>query len=203
MKLLFNILFVLFITALALPSDARSLTPVEGLEALRKSFAGMNDFTADLVQEKRLSVMKKKLVMQGKIRFRKPDLFFMELFPPYNARVLLKDTVLQQRMGQNGDLQRIVLPSEQGLSHWFSTVARPVTKVPDGIEIRAEQAGQQTTVLIRPNSGGQLKELMVSLHNDGTVRKLILLERTGDRTEMNFHKIKKNVGLTEADFSLE
>ncbi len=203
MKLLFTILLILFLAAFAVPATARTLTPVEGLEALRLSFAGMNDFTADLVQVKHLSIMKKKLVMQGRIRFRKPDLFFMELVPPYTARVLLRDAVLQQKMGENGELQRIVLPSEQGLSHWFATVAKPVTRVPDGMEIRADKTGQLTTISIKPTSGGQLKELTVFLHNDGTVRKLLLLERTGDRTEMNFQKIKRNVGLTVADFSLE
>jgi len=64
-------LVVLFVMA-AQPAQARSLTPVEGLEALRRSFAGLQDFTAELTQEKQLSIMKKKLVMQGMIRFKKP-----------------------------------------------------------------------------------------------------------------------------------
>jgi len=62
-------LVVLFVMA-AQPAQARSLTPVEGLEALRRSFAGLQDFTAELTQEKQLSIMKKKLVMQGMIRFK-------------------------------------------------------------------------------------------------------------------------------------
>jgi outer membrane lipoprotein carrier protein len=203
MKSLLSLLFVLLMLTAALKAEARSLTAVEGLEALRRSFSTMQDFTADLTQEKQLSIMKKKLVMQGQIRFKKPDRFYMELVPPYSSKVLLKDTVLLQRLGNQGELQRIVLPPEQGLSRWFATLAKPITAVPEGMEVRAEQTGSQTSVTIRPAKGGQLKELTVVLHNDGTVRKLVLEERAGDKTVMTFRKTRKNVGLTDADFRLE
>lgn len=203
MKLLLSLLFALLMLTGALKAEARSLTPIEGLEALRRSFGTMQDFTADLTQEKQLSIMKKKLVMQGQIRFKKPDRFYMELVPPYSSKVLLKDTVLLQRLGNQGELQRIVLPPEQGLSRWFATLAKPITAVPEGMEVRAEQTGSQTSVTIRPAKGGQLKELTVVLHDDGTVRKLVLEERAGDKTVMTFRKTRKNVGLTEADFRLE
>ena len=203
MKSLLSFLFALLIIAAAMKAEARSLTPLEGLEVLRRSFGTMQDFTADLTQEKQLSIMKKKLVMQGQIRFKKPDRFYMELVPPYSSKVLLKDTVLQQRLGNQGELQRIVLPPEQGLSRWFATLAKPITAVPEGMEVRAEQTGSQTSVTIRPAKGGQLKELTVVLHDDGTVRKLVLEERAGDKTVMTFRKTRKNVGLSEADFRLE
>lgn len=203
MKSLLACLCTLLVLLITLKAEARSLTPVEGLEVLRRSFSNLQDFTADLTQEKQLSIMKKKLVMQGQIRFKKPDRFYMELVPPYSSKVLLKDTVLQQRLGTQGELQRIVLPPEQGLSRWFATLAKPVTAVPEGMEVRADQSGNQTSVTIRPAKGGQLKELTVVLHDDGTVRKLVLEERAGDKTTMTFRKTRKNVGLTEADFRLE
>ncbi len=196
------VVILLFLTT-GLTAEARSLTPVEGLEALRRSFAGLSDFTAELTQEKQLSIMKKKLVMHGMIRFKKPDRFFMTLSPPYSGSVLLKDTVLEQRLGGQGELQRIVLPPDQGLAHWFGAVARPVTSLPPGMTVRAEQLGPVTNVVIRPAKGGQLKELAIVLQHDGTVRKLTIEERTGDRTVMTFRKIRKNVGLTDADFRLE
>lgn len=154
MKTLLHLLLACGLMLSALPVQARSLTPVEGLEALRRSFSNLQDFTADLTQEKQLSIMKKKLVMQGQIRFKKPDRFYMELVPPYSSKVLLKDTVLQQRLGNQGELQRIVLPPEQGLSRWFATLSKPVTAVPEGMEVRADQSGAQTSITIRPAKGG-------------------------------------------------
>lgn len=203
MKLFLHLLILSMLLAVALPVQARSLTPVEGLETLRRSLSGMQDFTADLTQEKQLSIMKKKLVMQGVIRFRKPDRFYMELLPPYSSKVLLKDTVLQQRLGTQGELQRIVLPPEQGLSRWFGTLSKPIAAVPEGMEVRAEQTGSLTSVVIRPAKGGQLKEVTIVLQDDGTVRKLVLEERAGDKTVMTFRNTRKNIGLTDADFRLE
>jgi outer membrane lipoprotein carrier protein len=58
---------------------------------LRKTFVGINDFTAQITQEKQLSLMKRKMVASGEVRFKKPDTFYMELYSPYASRVLLKD----------------------------------------------------------------------------------------------------------------
>ncbi|HEY6009179.1 MAG TPA: outer membrane lipoprotein carrier protein LolA, partial [Geobacteraceae bacterium] len=74
----------------AAPAHARSIAPVEGLEALRRVFAPVNDFSAEIIQEKQLALLKRKLVMQGRVRFRKPDLFLMELDPPYASRLVLR-----------------------------------------------------------------------------------------------------------------
>ncbi len=189
--------------ALAIPVDARSLTPVEGLETLRRSFDGIQDFSAEITQEKQLSIMKKKMVMQGEVRFRKPDLFFMDIAPPYSSKVLLKDTVLQQRLGAGAELQRIALPPEQGLSRWFASIYKPVKTVPDGMTVRASQAGGLTTVMIRPVKGGQLRELIIVMQEDGAINRLSIEERNGDKTVITFRKIRKNIGLTDADFRLE
>lgn len=203
MKSLMQLSLVVLLVLVSLPVQARSLTPVEGLEALRRTFAGLQDFTAEMIQEKQLSIMKKKLVMQGTIRFKKPDRFLMVLDPPYSGTILLKDTVLEQRLGSTGERQRIVLPPEQGLGRWIGAVAKPVTSVPEGMTVRAEQVGGLTNVMIRPAQGGQVKELTISLQQDGTVRRLELMERAGDRTVMTFRKTRKNVGLSDADFRLE
>ena len=198
-------LLIILMLGLLLPQQlqARSLTPLEGLERLRQAFAGISDFSAELHQEKQLSIMKKKLVMQGTIRFKKPDRFIMELAPPHAGTVLLKDTVLEQRLGVRGERQRIVLPPEQGLSRWFASFDKPLSSIPPGMEVTAEQQGSVTSVVIRPAPGGQLKEITIVLQRDGTVRRLVLVERAGDRTVMNFSKTRKNIGLTEDDFRLE
>ncbi len=185
-----------------LPVFARPLTPLEGLEALRRSFVGLQDFTAQLTEEKQLSILQKKLCMHGIVRFKRPDRFMMVLAPPYSGTVLLKDNILEQRLGARGERQRVVLPQGAGLSHWFALVAAPVTHIPAGMEVRAEQRGPLTSIVIRPAPGGELTSLTVLL-GDGIVRSLVLEERTGDRTVMTFRNTRKNIGLTDADFRLE
>lgn len=187
----------------ALPALARPIAPVEGLEALRRALQGLQDFSAEITQEKQLAIMKKKLVMQGQVRFRKPDLFLMDLQPPYAGRIVLRDTRLEQRIGRDGELMRIVLPAEQGLTRWLATLARPVTAVPAGMTVRADLQGQLYTVTIAPGGAGQLKEVTVQFQEDGQLRKLMLEERNSDRSVLTFRSMRRNSGLRESDFSME
>src|SRR6185369_7153959 len=126
------------VSGLAGSAQARSIPPLEGLEALRKGFSGISDFTAEITQEKRLKLMKRTMVMTGTVRFRKPDLFFMEINHPYATRLLLRDTVIEQSSGREGEKNRIILPPDQGLKQWFSKLASPVTTLPEGVIIQAD-----------------------------------------------------------------
>ena len=185
------------------PADAGRITPVEGLELLRKGFAGVTDFTADITQEKQIALMKRKLVSTGTVRFRKPDLFYLELFPPHASRVLLKDTTLTMFLPAEGVRQKIVLPPEEGLLRWITLLDRPVTKIPEGVNIQADQRGDTVTLTILPSAKGGVKELQLLLGSDGRLRRLSIEERNRDRTVITFTRLRKNVGLADKDFRLE
>jgi outer membrane lipoprotein carrier protein len=184
-------------------AQARSVSPLEGLEALRKGFSGINDFTAEITQEKRLKLMKRSMVMTGTVRFRKPDQFIMEINPPYASRMLLRDTVIEQVSGREGEKNRMMLPPEQGLKQWFSKLVAPVTTLPEGFAIQADLTNGLYTLGISPQGGGQIKELSIAFQEDGTVRRLVITEQNGDRATMTFKKVRRNLGLTDKDFRLD
>jgi len=194
---------ICLVSGLAGSAQARSISPLEGLEALRKGFSGINDFTAEITQEKRLKLMKRSMVMTGTVRFRKPDQFFMEINPPYSARMLLRDTVIEQSSGREGEKNRIILPPEQGLKQWFSKLATPVATLPEGVVIQADLTNGLYTLGISPQGKGQVKELTIAFQGDGTVRRLVITEQNGDRATMTFKKVRRNVGLSEKDFRLD
>lgn len=194
---------VLLVSGVAVSAQARSIPAVEGLEALRKGFAGISDFSAEILQEKRLKLMKRSLIMTGTVRFRKPDLFLMEINPPYATRMLLRDTVIEQASGREGEKNRIVLPPDQGLKHWFSRLTAPVTTLPEGVVIQADRTNGIYTLAIAPQGKGQIKELTIVFQEDGTVRRLIITEQNGDRATMTFKKVRRNTGLAEKDFRLD
>lgn len=181
---------------------ARPIAPLDGLEALRKAFAGITDFTAEITQEKRLSLMKRTMTMTGTVRFRKPDLFYLEISSPYASRMVLRDNTLEQVMA-GGDRNRMVLPPEQGLKRWFSKIAVPITSVPEGMKVQADVSGPVYTVTIAPQGKGQVRELVITFQEDGTVRRLVIAEQNGDRAVMSFRKVRRNVGLAEKDFRLD
>jgi outer membrane lipoprotein carrier protein len=196
---------LVLLTALlaAVPAHARAIPPLEGLEAMRRVFAAVNDFTAEITQEKQLALLKRRLVMQGRVRFRKPDLFLLELDSPYASRVLLRDGVMEQALAGEGRHNRIVLPPEQGLRHWFEHLSRPVTTLPEGLGVKAELTGGLYTLVITPKGEGQVRELTISFQEDGTLRRLAIVERGGDRALITFKRMKRNQGLSERDFRLE
>ncbi|MDD2540153.1 MAG: outer membrane lipoprotein carrier protein LolA, partial [Desulfuromonadaceae bacterium] len=182
----FLLLVVLVLTAS--PCVARTISPVEGLEALRLGFAGIADFTADITQEKRLSLMKRTMVMSGSLRFKKPDLFFMEINPPFSGRMLLRDTVIEQVSGKDKSPTRIALPPEQGLKQWFSKLAAPVTSLPDGVTVQADLTNSVYTLTVTPQGKGQVKDISIVFLGNGTIKKLVINERNGDRATMTLKK---------------
>lgn len=200
-----RLISAIIILLLAAPlCHARPVAPLEGLEALRRAFSGITDFTADITQEKRISLMKRGMLMTGQVRFRKPDLFFMEINPPYAGRMLLRDAVIEQETPSAGNgRNRIVLPPEQGLKRWFDKLALPVTILPDGVSVRADRNGAVYTVTIAPNGKGMVKELIITFQDNGAIRRLVINERNGDRATMTFKNVRRNTGLTDRDFKLD
>ena len=203
LKIVFLIPLVLTLLFLSSPASAAPLSAVEGLEFLRRAFVGVNDFTAEITQEKQLSLMKKKMTASGTVRFRKPDTFYMELYSPYASRILLKDTTLTLKLPNEGVRQKMTLPREQGLGRWITFLDRPVRSLPDGFDIRAEKRGETVTLQITPRQKGAMKEIQLSLWQDGRLKRIVLEENNRDRTVIIFHHMKKNAGLSERDFRLE
>jgi len=201
-KSLFFLLFLLVALFHESISHARSIDPLLGLEALRKGFVDTTDFTAEITQEKQFSIMKRTMTTTGVVRFKKPDIFFMEIKPPYSSRLLLRDNTIEQSNGKDNNKNRIILPPEQSLKQWFSKLTTPFTKIPDGVDLRADLTASNYTLYISPFKKGMVKELAITFQADGIIRKVVINEQNGDKTTMTFRKFKKNIGLSESDLSL-
>ncbi|GAM08857.1 outer-membrane lipoprotein carrier protein [Geobacter sp. OR-1] len=198
-----RLLAVFIMVTLPLAANAAPIPPLQALENLRQGFAEMRDFTAEITQEKQLAVMKRKLVSSGSVRFRKPDLFFMELKPPYASRMVLRDRAIELYFPKEKNRQQIALPAEEGLSRWLDLLAKPLTAVPEGVEAKADLTGETQTLTLSPRKTGQVRAITLTSGSDGRLRKLVIEERNGNRTAITFHRLKANVGLGEKDFRLE
>ncbi|GFO53924.1 outer-membrane lipoprotein carrier protein [Geomonas sp. Red276] len=199
MARLLALLALVLMTSRALAAGSPA---VEALETLRRSFRDTACFTADLVQEKRLSLMKKRLVSRGVVRLRKPDTFFMELYPPHASRLLLKDNLLLMHLPGQAT-QRVVLPPGQGLGKWFAFLSRPVTAVPEGAEVTATRQGGLWLLQLAPKGEGSVRRITVGFDGEGRIGRVVIDERNGDRTGLSLRNFRRNVPLTDADFRVE
>lgn len=195
------VLFVLLL--LALPSHASGRLELEAMEALRRGFAGSNDFTAEITQEKRLALMKQTLVSKGLVRFKKPGSFFMELYPPHASRLLLKDNVMVMRLVEQGVTDRVVLPQDESLAKWLGYLAKPLVSLPEGLDVKAERRGKLWILQIFPQGKGGVQQLTLNFDQDGTVSRIVIAERNHDKTTLSFSRVRRNVGLLEKDFRVE
>jgi outer membrane lipoprotein carrier protein len=197
------VVMLLGITVYCSPACAAGITPLEALELLRKGFGNTADFTAEITQEKQIALLKRTMISRGEVRFRRPDAFYMEVYPPYASRLLLKDNVMTMVLPDEGIRQKSTLPPEEGLLHWFALLDRPVTRLPDGLDVRADRRGDTVTLRIIPGNSKGVKELKLTMSADGKIKGLAIEEQNRDRTLLTFLRMRRNVGLTEKDFRLE
>ena len=198
------LLALLFVCNLLAPVAHASGGPaVEAMETLRRGFAGSSDFTAEITQEKQLALMKKALVSKGLVRFKKPDQFFMELYPPNASRLLLKDNVMTMRLLGQGTTDRVVLPPDESLNKWFDYLAKPIRALPEGIDVKAEHRDKVWIMQIFPQGKGAVQKVTLTFGEDGTISRIVIEERNHDRTTLAFTKVRRNVGLRDKDFKVE
>jgi outer membrane lipoprotein carrier protein len=127
----------------------------------------------------------------------------MEIFYPYSSRLLLENSDLTIFYPAEKNRQKIPLPVEEGLGRWFAYLDRPITTLPEGVQVQAERSGDSCTLRITPQGKKGVREMTLVFHDDGRIRRLVIEEQNGDRNTITFRSMKKNVGLTEKDFRLE
>ncbi|MCL2761409.1 MAG: outer membrane lipoprotein carrier protein LolA, partial [Desulfuromonadales bacterium] len=148
------------------------------------------------------SIMKKNLVSTGIVRFKKPDLFYMELKPPHASKMVLRDASVEVFIPQDNSRQQITLPGDGGLKHWLGLLDQPIRSVPENMSITAQNSGDIQTVTISPQKKGQIKAITITSGRDGKPKRLQISERNGNYTSITFKNLRANIGLTEKDFKI-
>ena len=69
--------------------------------------------------------------------------------------------------------------------------------------MKAEQQSDRVTLQLAPRGKGQVKTLVITMHEDGRLKRLVIDEQNGDRTTITFNRFRRNIGLTDRDFRLE
>ena len=200
----FTLLFL--ISLLLMPLPIKGATPMgadEVVKRLREVQEKTKDFSADLHQEKKLSLMKEKIVSRGRIRFKKPDKVSIEFLHPESSQMVFdgktvllyyKEEKLAERysLRSNPMAERYLLfskdPFQEKLAEWriledreSFLVMEIIPKVKDPLFVKTR--------------------LRVS-KKDWMVIGMEMIEKNGDTTSIRYSNMKVNIGLTDSDFEI-
>ncbi len=198
-KIIFFVLSLSFFVPLT-SVEAQPLSVDEVVRRIREVREKMNDFTADLVQEKRISLFKEKVISRGRVRFKKPDKFFIEFFPPESSQMVFDGkTVLlyfkEEKMAERYHIKGnpltekylIVLkdPFQEKLAQWriveekeFSLAIEILPKLKDPLFVKTK---------------------MWISKRDWIMTGMEMVERNGDTTTLQYSNIRINTGLSDSD----
>jgi outer membrane lipoprotein carrier protein len=197
---------LILISLLLIPLPIKGAAPIgaeEVVKRLREVQEKTKDFSADLHQEKKLSLMKEKIVSRGRIRFKKPDKVSIEFFHPESSQMVFdgktvllyyKEEKLAERysLRSNPMTERYLLfskdPFQEKLAEWkiledreSFLVMEILPKVKDPLFVKTR--------------------LRVS-KKDWMVIGMEMIEKNGDTTSIRYSNMKVNTGLTDSDFEI-
>ena len=198
------LLILIFFILISLPfKGAAQMGAEEVVRHLREVQEKTKDFSADLYQEKKLSLLKEKIVSRGRIRFKKPDKVSIELFHPESSQMVFdgktvllyyKDEKIAERYSfhSNPVAEKYLLfskdPFQENLTEWKISedhesflVMEIVPKVKDSPFVKTR--------------------LRIS-KKDWMVIGMEMVEKNGDTTSIRYSNMKVNTGLTDSDFEI-
>jgi len=197
---------LIFIFSLFLPFhtiEAQPLSADEVVKRIREAREKINDFTSDFVQEKRISLLKEKVISKGRVRFKKPDKFSIEFFHPETSQMVFDGkTVLlyfkEEKIAERYQIQGNPLtekyllfskdPFQEKLAQWRIVEDREsvllmeiLPKVKDPLFVKTK--------------------LWIS-KRDWNITGMEMVEKNGDTTTLQYSNMRVNRGLSDSDFEI-
>jgi outer membrane lipoprotein carrier protein len=197
-------LILISLLLIALPVKGAAPMGEEGVVKRLKEVQGKTkDFSADLYQEKKLSLLREKIISRGSIRFKKPDKVSIEFFHPESSQMVFDGkTVLlyfkEERLAErysvrsNPIAERYLLfskdPFQEKLARW---------KI---LEDRESFLIMEITPKV--NDPLFVKTRLWVSKKDWMIMGMEMIEKNGDTTLLRYSNIRVNTGLSDSDFKI-
>jgi outer membrane lipoprotein carrier protein len=198
---LFIFIFSLFLPFASI--EAQTLSVNEVVQRIKESRDKTKDFSADLLQEKRISLLKDKVISKGKIRFKKPDRIFIEFFHPeasqmvYDGRTFLlyfKEEKIAERyqIQRNPVVEKYLLfskdPFQEKLARWSI--------------VEDQESVLVMEILPKVKDPLFVKTKMWISKQDWIITGMEMVEKNGDATILQYSNLRMNTGLSDSDFEI-
>lgn len=200
--------FILFIFTLSLllpftSKEAQSLSVDEVVKRIREAREKTKDFSADLLQEKKISLLKEKVISKGRIRFKKPDKISIEFFHPEASQMVFdgktfllyfKEEKMAERYQIQGNpvVEKYMLfskdPFQEKLAQWRILEDRESFLIME--------------ILPKVKDPLFVKTKMWISKKDWIITGMEMVEKNGDTTLLQYSNMKVNAGLSDSDFEI-
>lgn len=203
MKRFILLIFVFFLFLSFASIEAQTLSVDEVVQRIRESREKTKDFSADLLQEKKISLLKEKVISKGKIRFKKPDKIYIEFFHPetsqmvYDGKTFLlyfKEEKMAERYQVQGNpvVEKYMLfskdPFQERLAQWRIVEDRESILIME--------------ILPKVKDPLFVKTRMWISKKDWIITGMEMVEKNGDTTSLRYSNMRVNMGLSDPDFEI-
>jgi len=201
MRFLFLAMIFLYVAIFPIPTYC--INEEEVVQRLRESRETIKDFSADLSQEKKISLLKEKIFSRGKIRFKYPNRIFIEFFPPQSMQMTFDGKGVLLYLKEEGIAEYYRIQANPIAERYLFFTRDPFQKGLADWKIREEKESFLIMEILPKEKESPFRStrLLISKGN-WMVMGMELVERNGDTTVLRYSKIKINTGLTESDFEI-
>jgi len=188
------------------PPRTEPAAPVDIAAVLRdieKSMKGARTTQAGFVQEKKMAILKKPLVIRGWICLQKPGRFAWYALSPLKYSIVLKDEKVYTWDEDTRKVQKSSLKGNPGMqiaidhiTQWF---AGKYSSLQDSYAIRLLKKSP-LTLEFTPREGAPARDFMTSVsivfdEKKGYLRSIFIAEKSGNTSLMTFGDVKINAKL--------
>jgi len=202
-----SILFVMLLhfVSVGTPSwaqqESRDVAPILG--QLKKAQESLQDFTADIKQVKISSLFKEPVVSRGRMRLKRPDQIWVEMYPPYPTITALNKGVLLIYFPDERVAQRYQVAGNPVLAKWLLFFQNPIESLGKKIWLQEEKEEEVVLGIDPAEDLAVFREIRISIDTSNWMpKRLELVEKSGDCTTINYHNIRTNVGIPDSSFQL-
>ncbi|OGP55697.1 MAG: hypothetical protein A2Y65_03015 [Deltaproteobacteria bacterium RBG_13_52_11] len=204
-KGLSSILFFLLLSlaSLGTPSWAQQETRdlASLLDRFKKTQDAIEDFTADIKQVKVASLSNEPVVSRGRMRFKKPNQIWVEMYPPYPNVTVLNKGILLIYFPDEKVAQRYQVAGNPALTKWLLFIQNPIETLGKKIWLQEEKTEEVVLGIDPAEDLAIFQEIRISIDTSQWMPKRVeLVEKNGDRTIINYHNIRINSGIPDSSF---
>jgi outer membrane lipoprotein-sorting protein len=164
----------------------------------------VEDFSADFIQEKRISLFRKEIVSHGTIQFKRPDKVLIEVFDPDPSLMIVEGNSLWLYFKRERVAQRYSVAGNPVLKRFLAILNNPFK----GEWGRVTTMSEEDDSVVLDVMPGEAEAIFSKITfwvstQDWLIRRLALYEKSGDVTILSYENIRVNTGIPDSRFRVD